>query len=78
MGLVIMAPYASGESGTLWTCPLKHDVGAMTFEARPKWLPKAVEPTAPATEGVSHFMPAARQRAAWRGQPGRRQRQAAP
>ncbi|GAA4657473.1 hypothetical protein GCM10023347_05300 [Streptomyces chumphonensis] len=27
----------------------KHDVGAMIFEARAKWLPKAVEPTASAT-----------------------------
>ena len=34
---------------------------------------KAVEPTAPATEGVSQFMPAAAERAAERGQPGRRQ-----
>ncbi|WP_327594966.1 hypothetical protein [Streptomyces chartreusis] len=32
-----------------------------------------MEPTAPATEGVSHFKPAAAERAAWRGQPGRRQ-----
>lgn len=34
---------------------------------------KAVEPTAPAKEGVSPFMPAAAERAAGRGQPGRRQ-----
>jgi len=26
----------AGESGSLWTCPLKHDVGAMIFEARAK------------------------------------------
>ena len=32
-----------------------------------------MEPTAPAAEGVSHFMPAAAERAAGRGQPGRRQ-----
>lgn len=37
-----------------------------------------MELTAPATEGVPHFMPAAAERAAGRGQPGRRQRQAAP
>jgi hypothetical protein len=30
-----MAPYASGASGSLWTSPVKHDVGAMIFEARP-------------------------------------------
>lgn len=38
-----------------------------------KWLPKAVEPTVPAIEGVSRFMPAVAERAAGRGQPGRRQ-----
>lgn len=42
------------------------------FGLAPNWLPKAVEPTAPAIEGVSHFMPAAAERAAGRGQPGRR------
>lgn len=33
MGRAIMAPQASDESGSLWTCPVKDDVGAMIFEA---------------------------------------------
>jgi hypothetical protein len=32
------------------SCPVQHDVGAMIFEFAPKWLRKAVEPTAPATK----------------------------
>lgn len=43
-----MAPHASGTSGSLWTCLVKHDVGAMIL---------AVEPPAPATEEFSHHRP---------------------
>jgi hypothetical protein len=27
-----MVPQASGALGGLWACPVKHDIGAMTFE----------------------------------------------
>lgn len=29
-------PVSFRRAGSLWTCPLKHDVGAVILEARPK------------------------------------------
>lgn len=73
---VIRGPYAGWQLGQVfgsdrnvieWPPGLVRR-GPLTGE-----VAKAVEPTAPATEGVSHFYARSRERAAGRGQPGRRQ-----